>query len=119
MSVPDNLDTLTDQQLNDVLAALLPPPEHLLHETVGGSDYCDHCGWEPWQQEKECRIWWCGATHEVVKLLDQQGEWFCTHVGELPECNSHIIAIGTSEATGAAKTFTRAGVIALIRHLRR
>lgn len=114
----DNLDTLTDQQLNGVLAALLPPPEHFMQETGDGS-CCKHCGLESWEDDRPCSIWWCAATDEVIKLLSRISlDWSTRTYGGTTQVDAHFVGPRKGSGRGHSSTLAKAGVLAAIRALR-
>lgn len=120
MSAPDDeLDGLSDNDLNETLSALLPAPEHRWVESLSGADQCHHCGYESWQPKQKCRVWWCGATDEVLKLLNRLGpEWSSRTYGNQTVVDLSFVGIERGEARGIGPTLARAGVVAAVRALR-
>lgn len=119
----DDLDSLTDTELSDTLAALLPPPEHRWVGT-NDADECAHCGLASWQDDRPCQIRWAWNTVEVMRLLrtmrhvtvymnhgqfDRQGR----------SADGVTVCIDEKwDLAATAPTFERAAVLAIIRALR-
>lgn len=115
----DELDSLTDQQLNDVLSLLLPVPAHRWVETTSDSDECEHCGRAKWQDERPCCIWWTSNVAEVLALLDRiSPDWSSRTYGNQTVVGLSFVGIERGEARGIGPTLARAGVVAAVRALR-
>lgn len=117
-AAPDNLDALTNAELDAQLAALLPPPEHVWVET-NDADECERCGMASWQDPAPCRIWWTHNPQEVLRLLDTLGPQWGVTIERIPEWPEHPWQVQLEDDDhcylGRAKEFGRAAVMALIR----
>lgn len=114
----DELDGLTDAQLNETLAGLLPPAEHRFVESKYGPDECVHCGAAPFDEDKGCRVWWTASADEVIKLLGRLSpDWSMRTYGGESEVRLHFVGPAQTTVAGWA-AFPRAGVLAAVRALR-